>query len=423
MKLTKKQEFLITQTRDEWLTLSQTQKDITIQDVEKGVEQLYALDGRKKPLILILNDPLQCQYLANILSSKKGEKIDSHIGSQIYSQIYSQIDSQIRSQIRSQIYSQIYSHIGSQIYSQIYSQIDSQIHSQIDSQIDSQIYSQIDSQIDLQIRSQIYSQIDSQIDSQIYSQIDSQIHSQIHSQIDSQIDSQIYSQIYSQKLKWQEVLGGISWRGAYLAEFDYYMKSGLLNIKPELQQKVTDHLEFLKKGIWELIVFENVCIISKCPKTKRDDVKRLHSTTSKAVEFASGYGFYCLHGVPFEEKLFKKIITRKISSKELLSISNTDQRFVATQFYGFENILDKLSKKLLNTSKYGTKLYSTIMDDIELRFITYPDIDNTKKQRISFVDPVLKTADEAMAWKFHMSVEQYHNLQIIQHLKETKCYQ
>ena len=47
MKLTKSQEQDIISTRNEWLKLSQTQKDITIKDVEKDVEELYKLDVRK----------------------------------------------------------------------------------------------------------------------------------------------------------------------------------------------------------------------------------------------------------------------------------------------------------------------------------------------------------------------------------------
>ena len=152
--LTPKQESLITEIRNDWLEISQSGKNITISDVEQGVTELYALDGRKKPLILILNDPKQCQYLANIFSNKKGNNISSHINSQIRSQIYSHID--------------------------------------------------------------------------------------------------------SQKLEWFSQLGALSWRSGYMAEFDYYIKSGLLILNQNENQLLNNQINFLKAGVWDLTIFDNV---------------------------------------------------------------------------------------------------------------------------------------------------------------------
>jgi hypothetical protein len=199
-----------------------------------------------------------------------------------------------------------------------------------------------------------------------------------------------------------------------MAEFDYYIKSGLLNLNEKQKQLCNQHVNFLKTGVWDLIVFENVCIISKTPKTKRDDKNRLHSLTSKAVEFRSGYGFYAIHGVVFDEKLWNKVKDRKLTPKQLLSMKNTDQRFVAMNHYGFENIIDKLDKILIDKSDYGNELYSTKFDNVELKFLIYPDIDTQTKKRISFVNPILKSASDAMAWKHNCTEEEYHKMQILE---------
>jgi len=198
-----------------------------------------------------------------------------------------------------------------------------------------------------------------------------------------------------------------------MAEFDYYIQSGLLNLNEKQKEIVNQQISFLKNGVWDLIVFENVCIISKTPKTKRDDKNRLHSLTSKAVEFNSGYGFYSIHGVVFDEKLWCKVKDRKLTPKQLLSMENTDQRFVAMNHYGFENIIDKLDKTLIDKSEYGNELYSTKFDDIELKFLVYPDIDNHKVKRVSFVDPQLTSAKDAMAWKHSCTEEEYSRMEIL----------
>ena len=332
VKFTPAQEKSIIDTRNEWLSIAQSGKDITIKDVEQGVIDLYTLDNRKKPLILILNDPLQCQCLANVLKNK---------GSQLYSQL------------------------GSQLYSQL--------------------------------------------DSQLYSQL----YSQLRSQLDSQFRTQLDSQLRTQKLEWFSMLGGLSWRSSYYSVFDFVLKHDLLKLDKKLEEITNQQISFLKTGVWDLIVFDELCIICKTPITKRDDRNRLHSLTGKACEFRSGYGFYAIHGVVFDEKLWNKVKDRKLTPKQLFSMKNTDQRFVAMNHYGFENLIDKIDKSLINKSEYGNELYSTKFDNVELKLLIYPDIDTPEKRRVSFVNPILETARDAMAWKHNCTEEEYNKMQVL----------
>jgi len=46
-------------------------------------------------------------------------------------------------------------------------------------------------------------------------------------------------------------------------------------------------------------------------------------------------------------------------------------------------------------------------------FLTYPDIDNPKKKRVSFVDPSFYTADDAMAWKHICTLEEYYKMEVL----------
>lgn len=387
MKLSKKNTKLINKIRDEWLEIAQSGKDVAISDVEQGVTDLYALDNRKKPAIYILNDPLESQYLANLLSKHSSvnyPEFDNQIDSQIHSQINFQIESQIRSQTNSQIHKQIHS----------------QIHIYIDSRLGPGSYQDCrfdpsSSHFGFGIT---YSGIPSDISSEIYKQAEEQSVSVNDSfRIQYRLDS----------------FGGLLLRAGWLAEYEYYIKSGIINLTYKQKQLFIQHINLFKSGVWDIFVFENDCIITKTPKIKRDDKTRLHSLTSKAVEFRSGFGFYAIHGVVFNEELWYNVKDRKLTPKQLLSMKNTDQRFVAMNHYGFENIIDGLDKKLIDKSKYGNELYSVQFDKVELKFLSYPDIDNPAKKRISFVDPILESASDAMAWKHNCTEEEYHKMEIL----------
>src|SRR3990167_2733846 len=128
-KLTRNQEKLLGQVRQEWLDLFFKPKPFSEIKAKEAVEWLYFFCGLEKPKVLFFDSPLGCQFAANVL--KYGLK-------QVDSQLYSQVDSQVYSQVCSQVYSQIDSQVRSQVRSQVCSQVDSQVYSQVDSEVGSQ---------------------------------------------------------------------------------------------------------------------------------------------------------------------------------------------------------------------------------------------------------------------------------------------
>ena len=458
-KLTQQQKEMIPIVRDEWLKICQTPKDINVEKIRPGINQLYSFVDLPNPMILIFDDPMECQYAANILLQFDiASKIDSKIRSKIRSDIRPRIDSEIDSKINSEIWSEIRSKINSKIWSDINSKIDSKIRSEIDSkirsEIDSKIWSgirskidsDINSKIDSKIRSEIRSKIDSKIRSEINSEIrskiwsdigldiDLDINSEIISDINSKIDSEIRSKIISDinskiwsdinskigsNLQYFSYLGGLSWRSAYYAEFDYYIRNGLLSKSKSLELCKTQ-IDMLKQGVWDIITLKNFCIISRCPKTKRDDQGKLHSIAEKACKFTSGWGIYSIHGVTFDFELWKKVSKRKLSAKQVLSIENMEQRHTAIRHYGMDEIFSELDHKLIDRSERGNELYSVkgIHPDQEVLYLKYDDISPTGRVFIKGVPDVdnqgvpIETADHAQAWSYGLTLKEYQELEV-----------
>ena len=303
-KITPELEKLITETRDDWLHISQTPRDFTESEVEEGVTDLYALDGRGKPRIIICDDPLQCQYIANALMCGQEYTGDPN-------------------------------------------------------------------------------------------------------------------QLKGLKMDYFQQLGALSWRSWYLAKFELcYIKTSILTTDDKTLKLLKSQISFLKKGVWDMLTFDNVCIMSKCPKTKRDDDHKLHSLTTKAVEFKSGYGFYAIHGVVFEEELWESVVKRKLSAKELLGIKNMEQRHAAIRHYGMDKIFEELDYVLIDKSVRGNELYSikNIHPDKSVLYLKYNDVSPTGRVFVKGVPDIddkgyeIKTADHAQAWSHHMTLEEYNSM-------------
>ena len=172
------------------------------------------------------------------------------------------------------------------------------------------------------------------------------------------------------------------------------------------------------------------------PKVRSDDAYRPHSTNSPSISW-KWTKIHCLHGVYFDEKLFYGIVNRNVHGKKIISITNMEQRRVAMDIYGIEKLMESLDKKLIDKSSRGNELYKinlgyssrSIWISRRMRewgstteqitglvlkyscpstgriyFSGIPEF-NDNEQRI-------KSADQAMAWKFGLSEEEYSRLTI-----------
>ena len=100
--------------------------------------------------------------------------------------------------------------------------------------------------------------------------------------------------------------------------------------------------------IWPNKDFVMVCARPK--KINKDNQGRLHSLKEKSIFYPDGWGLYHINGVKFEEKLWQRVASGKITAKEVFAIENTEQRRIA-----YEN-MDKIEMKKLKGYKVEDKV-------------------------------------------------------------------
>jgi len=148
----------------------------------------------------------------------------------------------------------------------------------------SQLGSQLGSQLHSQLSSQLYSQLDSQLYSQLYSQLGSQLYSQLYSQLRSQLRSQKIIKVYG-----FEALRYLSYLGFYS-----FISEQLL---PKASAPLLKPFEEAAKNCFEWFAFEGLIIACrKLVNIELNAEKQLHALNKPAIEFADGWGVYCLNG-------------------------------------------------------------------------------------------------------------------------------
>lgn len=171
-----------------------------------------------------------------------------------------------------------------------------------------------------------------------------------------------------------------------------------------------EYRKLIDSNVYEWIQLEDLAIGCPMPqRVMRDADGRFHSTGGIAVEWADGTGIYALHGVRFERELHERVTSRKIKPLEVMAIENMEQRMAAMSFLGATYLFDALGAKFVHEGEKGVKLFEVEVAGQTEYLLRYNDTTDGE-EFASFVERDVgasRDADECMAWKRHMTREEY----------------
>ena len=234
---------------------------------------------------------------------------------------------------------------------------------------------------------------------------------QVGNQVWNQVRNQVRNQVWKEKLVFFNQYFGLFYESYWLTFYEFFTRTNMINNKDFERWR-----NILRKGIYSIIFLDNFCIITRVPKTIKLSDRGLHSTSGKALEWINGDGYYFIHGVKFDFELWDKIVKRKITVREVLKITNADQRYIALQYYGPEKLMEELDTKLIDVWKNPRtnteiELYelSNIIENRKLKLLKYTD-PSINKTRIAFTQDDQISALESISLKHNMTFEEYEGI-------------
>ncbi len=86
----------------------------------------------------------------------------------------------------------------------------------------------------------------------------------------------------------------------WVAFYDYFDRIGV-----EVADNYKKFRDLINSGIYDMLQFEHVCIVSTMPvRVSVNEAGRLHDTARFAIEFSDGYGQYYINGRNMPERIF-----------------------------------------------------------------------------------------------------------------------
>jgi len=190
------------------------------------------------------------------------------------------------------------------------------------------------------------------------------------------------------------------------------------SLDEEADKKIYD---FYNKGIFSIEYYEKECFICTFPKAMRfDSENRLSGGELPAIEFADGNNYHLVRDVFFDSDTWKLVQSRTMPVKDVLGLPNIEQRCIALEFLGPEELLKQTKAvKIHGTTKRGNALYEVELNmgtnrwgndsgKFKYKLLQY-GCPSTERRYASFVPEDIVDADSGMAWKFNISKEQYLN--------------
>lgn len=153
--------------------------------------------------------------------------------------------------------------------------------------------------------------------------------------------------------------------------------------------------------------YEDVVVFQDRPVyIKMDDENRTHCEDGPAIYFSDGFSIYSWHGVQIPGEWIEN--KASITSKIALTWKNVEQRRVACEIYGWNNLLKELKSNIIDEDAdpmIGTLVEVDIPEIGRERFLRV--LCGTGREFALPVPPEMQTALEAQAWTWGMEPENF----------------
>ncbi len=436
MALTPAQEAEARRFATERIEAQLSMEPVDEREAERWLRQAYQAAKLEPPKTIIwLDGPLQLLHLPAVVSKVQRQveaevrrHVESQVGFPVEAQVWNQlltVLAQVEGQVQDQVQEQVEHQVGFQVGSQVWTQVEHQVGSQAWTQVGPQAWTQVGRQVDTPVWTQVGHQVERQVMAHVLYEVWTQVGRQVMAQVWNEVLPVIQAQVKAKVLprarrqaeaRLRSLVEGLVWRQAeelvseslrayhdaaglaYYRFFDAYLAPNAYHALAHFNELVSGYrLE------------QEVAVSMRRPKVlARDAQGQLHNASGKAIEYLDGWGFSAWHGVTVPEQVILQPET--LTREDFLRERNVEVRRVMMERMG-RRVISELGGRLIDAGPRG-HLYEVDLPDDPERVAHYVWVQDASTPRQYFlrVPPQIRTAAEAVAWTFSLTIEAYQPL-------------
>lgn len=366
-KLTKEQEKIMIQTRDEWANLVfdnvKNQKGIDKKMFEEGIEWLYTdLLHKPKPKVVYCDSWLSCLLTIAILKDEKLNKsIKNKLGASVGASVRASVQDSVWDSVRDPVWASVQTSVWTSVRASVRDSVWASVWDSVWASVRDSVWTSVLDSAWTSVRTSVLN---------------------------------IFN-LYSSYM-------GLSNYG-WVSFYDFFEK---INIVDDFNFK--QYKKILKSGVFNAYEFENFVFAIQPPiYVERNSQGRLHSTSTAAVKFRDGSSYYFINGRPIPEWVVEK--KDAITKDQFLQEKNSDIKGAIYEVLGSEGLINLLGAEITDTKTIHHDNGDVEIVELLKTKDTFPELDydplawvkmtcpSTGTNYLIGVDPQYNDAIEAIA--------------------------
>ena len=382
-KLTKEQEKIMLQTRDEWVNLFfdnvKNQKGIDKAMFEEGIEWLYTdLLHKPKPKVVYCDSWLSCLLTIAILKDEKlnksikdklGASVRASIGASVWASVGASVWTSVRASVWNSVWNSVWdsvwasvgdsvgasvgASVGDSVRASVWDSIGASVGDSVGASVGDSVGDSVWASVGTSVRASVGTSVRTSVRASVGDSVRDSVGTSVGASVGTSVGTSVGASVGTsvRASVGTSVLNIFNLYSSYMdlsnygwvSLYDFFEK---INIVDDFNFK--QYKKILKSGVFNAYEFENFVFAIQPPiYVERNSQGRLHSTSTAAVKFRDGSSYYFINGRPIPEWVVEK--KDSIIKDQFLQEKNSDIKGAIYEVLGSEGIINLLGAEITDT--------------------------------------------------------------------------
>ena len=374
-KLTKEQEKIMLQTRDEWVNLFfdnvKNQKGIDKAMFEEGIEWLYTdLLHKPKPKVVYCDSWLSCLLTIAILKDEKLNKsikykLGDSIRNSVWASVWVSVRASVQDSVQDSVWNSVQDSVQNSVRTSVWASVEDSVWDSVRTSVGASVRDSVRASVRDSVRASVRASVRDSVWNSIRTSVGASVRDSVWDSVGASVRDSVWDSVRDsvrasvrasvrdsvRDSVWDSVLNIFNSCSSYIdlsnygwvSFYDFFEK---INIVDDFNFK--QYKKILKSGVFNAYEFENFVFAIQPPiYVERNLQGRLHSTSTAAVKFRDGSSYYFINGRPIPEWVVEK--KDAITKEQFLQEKNSDIKGAIYEVLGSEGIINLLGAEITDT--------------------------------------------------------------------------
>ena len=364
-KLTKEQEEIKSIIAKKWIDVFHNNTTFNEESVFTGIEWLYDFCGIKKPLVLICDNPMEVQLIANFFKKDNvmdnvmdnvranvrdnvwdnvGDNVRDNVMDNVWDKVGANVWANVRDNVRNNVWDNVMDNVWDNVGDNVWDNVMDNVWDNVGANVRANVRDNVWDNVGANVRDNVRNNVWDNVRANVWDKVGANVGANVRDNVRANVGANLEYQSPSSYVNYSD--------SGWVAFYDFFTEIGVLSFKDFNKYK-----DLIKNGVYYSVMFQGVCIVSRPPSyVIQNNDNQLHNVNGKAIKFRGNYGFYSVRGVIVSFEVFTKLKNKKYTFEDFVNEKNEEVKNVVLSYfeeaYGAEYLFRFLSDNLKEIDSY-----------------------------------------------------------------------